>query len=93
MIKIPIIKSATRRTSIMNTNIYGGGGPDYMRVQSKKPTVVRKGDKVKRCFFFDGTGDCLGIRCFWASVGSCPTFTKIHGNGRKTNGKKKVKKR
>jgi hypothetical protein len=49
----------------------------YGKLEPKRPTVIRKGDVVKKCFYFQGMcGQCLGVRCYWPKVGSCEIYKK-----------------
>ena len=53
------------------------GEPMFRKLTLVRPTVVRKGDTVKVCHYFNGTKQCLGPRCFWPKVGKCPIYNKI----------------
>ena len=55
----------------------------YKKIKLKRPMVIRKGDKVKECYFYKGTKTCLGPRCFWPKVGTCPHLAKANGGLRK----------
>ena len=79
------------------------GSMRYRKIEPKRSSVIRKGDKVKKCFYFNGMKQCLGVRCYWPRVGTCQIWDKINkknGNGKngktfkkKTYKKKKTRKR
>ena len=48
----------------------------YKRLMPKRPTVIRKGDVVKKCFYQKGMGHCLGVRCYWPKVGTCDIYKR-----------------
>ncbi len=39
--------------------------------------VIRKGDKVKECYYYKGMKTCLGPQCLWPRVGTCPIFNRL----------------
>jgi len=49
----------------------------YRRLVPKRPTVIRKGDVVKKCFYYNGMKQCLGVRCYWPKVGQCEIYKKL----------------
>lgn len=77
-----LVKSGSRRIPAGFENKIGLDGPFYGRVETKKPAVVRKGDCVKKCFFWNGAKQCLGVQCFWSRVGTCSVYSKIRGKRR-----------
>lgn len=56
---------------------FRGGVGLFKRVEPKRPTVIRKGDTVKTCYFYKGMGTCLGPQCFWPRVGTCPFYNRL----------------
>ena len=72
-----LVKSGSRRVSIGFENKLQFQGPFYARVDLKRPAVMRVGDNVKKCFFWEGTKQCLGPQCFWAKVGTCSVMNRI----------------
>jgi len=66
-----------------------GGVHMFRRIQPKRPTVIRKGDKVKVCYLYKGTKQCLGPQCYWPIVGSCPHFNRL--KSRRFKGKLRAK--
>lgn len=48
----------------------------FRKLKPQRPTVIRKGDVVKTCYYFNGMKQCLGPLCFWPRVGSCPIMEK-----------------
>ena len=55
-------------------------GFGYGRVTPKRPTVVRRGDTVKKCFYYDGLHQCLGTQCYWPTVGKCEIYNRLFAN-------------
>ncbi len=51
--------------------------PIFKKLYPLRPTVIRKVDTVKTCYYYEGTKDCLGTRCFWSQVGNCPIYNRI----------------
>ena len=49
----------------------------FRKIKPIRPTVIRKGDKVITCHYYKQLNDCLGPRCFWLKVGSCPHYNRI----------------
>lgn len=49
----------------------------FNRISLKRPSVVRRGDKVMECHYWNGMHQCLGPQCFWPKVGVCPIFNKL----------------
>ena len=49
----------------------------FRKLQLKRPAVVREGLKVKTCFYYDGTKQCLGSMCLWPKVGVCPIYNRL----------------
>ena len=49
----------------------------FNRLALKRPAVERKGDTVKKCYYWEGTKQCLGPQCFWPKVGVCPIYNKL----------------
>ena len=49
----------------------------FNRLSLKRPAVERKVDRVVRCYYWEGTHQCLGSQCFWPKVGVCPIFNKL----------------
>lgn len=49
----------------------------FNRLSLKRPSVVRKGDKVIECHYWKGMKQCLGPQCFWIKVGVCMTYNKL----------------
>lgn len=67
------------------------GSVMYKKIEPKRPTVIRDGDKVRTCYYFNGMKQCLGVRCFWPRVGSCAIMEKVNKkNGKKMTFKKKT---
>jgi len=52
-------------------------GNGFNKLEHKRPAVVRKGDVVKKCFYWEGTHQCLGSQCYWPTVGHCPIFSRL----------------
>jgi hypothetical protein len=61
---------------VIDAEIRGGVGL-FRRIQPKRPMVNRKGKQVLNCFYFKGTGMCLGPLCYWPKAGACPIYTKM----------------
>jgi len=79
------LKSGSKRvgvSSICLGNVIADESMIYSRLEPKRPTVERIGDKVKKCFFYKGTGQCLGARCYWPMVGTCSTFNRLKSRGK-----------
>ncbi len=51
--------------------------PGFKRVVPQRPMVVRKGDVVKVCYFYQGMKECLGTACYWQKIGRCPIFERL----------------
>lgn len=51
----------------------------FRRIEPKRPTVVRVGDKVKTCYLYKGMNQCLGPQCFWIKVGNCQFYNRVKG--------------
>jgi hypothetical protein len=51
--------------------------PGFKKITPKKPVVVRKGDVVQICYFYQGMKECLGALCYWQRVGRCPIYEKL----------------
>ena len=49
----------------------------FRKLKPKRPTVIRKGDRVKTCYYYANTKRCLGPLCFWPKVGVCPFFNRL----------------
>jgi len=49
----------------------------FRKLSPKRPSVVRKGDKVVECHYYKGTKQCLGSQCLWQKVGICKTYNRI----------------
>lgn len=77
----------------MLDNTLHTNGTLFRRLEPKKPAVLRVGDNVKDCFFYNGMGECLGVRCYWPRVGKCPIFDRIvaKAGAIKTSSKRKVR--
>ncbi|MFQ6009856.1 MAG: hypothetical protein ACE5J7_01920 [Candidatus Aenigmatarchaeota archaeon] len=69
------------------------GSMRYRKIEPKRPSVIRKGDKVKKCFYFQGMKQCLGVRCYWPRVGMCAIWDKINKNKRKNGRNGRIKKK
>jgi hypothetical protein len=54
----------------------------FKKLKPLRPTVIRKGEVVKVCYYHKGTKKCLGARCYWAKVGKCPILTRIRINAK-----------
>lgn len=50
----------------------------FRKLSPKRPTVIRKGDKVKECYYYKGMKQCLGVQCFWPRVGICPIYDRVN---------------
>ncbi|HIQ50027.1 MAG TPA: hypothetical protein EYH56_02410 [Nanoarchaeota archaeon] len=53
-------------------------GTGFKKITIKRPVVVREGDVVKVCYFYQGMRECLGFTCYWQKVGKCPIFEKLY---------------
>ena len=82
MIIMALVKSGSRRVPIGFENRLQFNGPFYARVDMKRPAVQRVGDNVRKCFFWEGTKQCLNVQCFWKSVGTCSVYNRINGKRR-----------
>lgn len=49
----------------------------FRKLKPQRPTVVRRGDKVLTCHYYNGMKQCLGPICFWQQVGVCPIFNRV----------------
>ena len=49
----------------------------FRKLKPQRPTVIRKGDKVKTCYYYNGMKQCLGARCFWQKIGDCPIQERL----------------
>ena len=76
MAKLPVLPIIRKYPEPMQRSPIGFG---YGRLEPQRPTVVRKGDVVKSCFYYKGMNQCLGVRCYWPTVGSCSIYDKVHG--------------
>ena len=61
----------------MLENTLPTNGTLFRKLEPKRPTVLRRGDLVHKCFFHEGMGECLGVRCYWPRVGKCLIFDRI----------------
>ena len=61
----------------IDVGYYVNGEPMFRRLELKRPAVVRKGNVVKQCFYYEGTKQCLGPMCLWPKVGVCPIFNRL----------------
>ena len=50
---------------------------EFKKLKPQRPTVIRIGDIVKTCYYYEGTKTCLGPRCFWQKVGDCPIRDRL----------------
>ena len=100
---MPVLPVVRKYPEPMQRSPIGFG---YGRLELKRPTVIRKVDTVKSCFYFKGMGECLGVRCYWPTVGHCDIYGKLHSrtkagriaarkhkNGKPRNGKSRVAKK
>jgi len=49
----------------------------FNKLSLRRPAVQRKGDKVMKCFYWEGTKECLGPQCFWVDVGICSIYRRL----------------
>jgi len=49
----------------------------FKKLKLQRPTVIRVGEVVKTCYYYNGTHQCLGVRCFWPTVGKCPIYNRL----------------
>ncbi len=49
----------------------------FRKLKPRRPSVVRKGDNVKVCHYYNGMKQCLGPTCFWQQVGICPIYNRV----------------
>jgi len=49
----------------------------FRKIKPQRPTVVRKNNKVVTCFYYKQLHKCLGPRCFWLKIGTCPFYNRI----------------
>lgn len=54
-------------------------------VKVKKPTVVRDGDTVEKCFMYEGMKECFKDRCFWKKNGQCPIAEAIEEDAKEAS--------
>lgn len=48
----------------------------FKRIDPKRPSVIRRGNRVETCFLYKGMKECLGAQCLWPRVGTCAVFTR-----------------
>ena len=53
--------------------------PGFKRITVQRPMVIRKGNVVKVCYFYQGMKECFGAMCYWQKVGKCPIYEKLYG--------------
>ncbi len=58
--------------------LFNIGGTDYRQLTPKRPVVIRRGEAVKKCFYFDGIKSCMGTQCYWPKVGICPIYERLY---------------
>ncbi len=103
LVKLPSLPVIRKYPEPMLRSPIGFG---YGRLEPQRPTVVRKRDLVKSCFYYKGMKHCLGVRCYWPIVGTCMVYDKLHArtkagkiaarkhrNGKNGNSKRKVGKK
>jgi hypothetical protein len=52
----------------------------FRTLKPQRPTVIRKGNVVHLCHYYNGTKQCLGPRCLWIQVGTCKFHKRAKGN-------------
>ncbi len=62
-----------------------GGG--FKRLAPERPMVIRKGNVVEVCYFYQGMGECFGARCYWLKIGRCPIYERLYGKKREAKAK------
>ena len=90
----PFMKKLNELPRGMNESNIPMGSMRYKKIEPKRPSVIRKGDKVKKCYYYNGMKQCLGVRCFWPRVGTCAIYEKINKkNGKNGRNGKKAKRK
>ena len=49
----------------------------FRKLKPKRPVVIRNGNTVKVCYYYQGTKTCLGPLCYWNKIGKCPIFVRL----------------
>ncbi|MBN2203239.1 MAG: hypothetical protein JW700_03585 [Candidatus Aenigmarchaeota archaeon] len=48
----------------------------FRKIKPKRPVVIRNGNVVNVCYYFQGTKTCLGPMCYWLKIGKCNVCKK-----------------
>ncbi len=52
---------------------------NFRKITPKRPVVIRIGNRVQTCYFYQGMKECLGNQCFWPRVGICKFYNRLNG--------------
>lgn len=48
----------------------------FRKLKPLRPTVIRVGDKVQTCHYYNELKHCIGPRCFWSQIGTCKFYNR-----------------
>lgn len=57
--------------------LFRNGDYVFRKIKPKRPVVIRNGNTVKVCYYFQGTKTCLGPLCYWLRIGKCNVCTRF----------------